>query len=80
MTKQLKTQFNIIAIFAVVIFASFIPEMYPNFFGDYYCSLKHNHGFDHINPVWHWGFRHWAWIAMGISIFIYNITTLIDND
>jgi hypothetical protein len=79
MNKQLKTQLTIIAMFAVMIFASFIPEMCPTFFGDYYCMSKHG-DFPHTAPTWHWGFRHWAYVTMGAFLFIYNLCNLIDND
>lgn len=34
----MKTQLKIVIIAAIVIFGSFLPDLYPTFFGDWYCK------------------------------------------
>lgn len=75
---------QVIFIFAVIILTSFIPDLYPNFFGDTYCGGKVyisnssysgrwfgclDNGGEH-NPTWHWGYRHIMWCLMGVCLFI----------
>jgi hypothetical protein len=89
----MKTQFKIIAAFAIVFLVSFIPEYCHSLFGDWYClgsgeELKDGGVYIHYqycnyaaigyhNPEWHWGFRHYIWLLCGIVLFIYNIVTII---
>jgi hypothetical protein len=39
---------------------------------------------DHVHcPQWHWGYRHWLWLFMGIALWIIqavNIFKIIDNE
>jgi TRAP-type mannitol/chloroaromatic compound transport system permease small subunit len=85
-----KTKLKFISIFTIVILVSFIPEMFPEFFGDWVCkggsyTMKEGHyvrlgclygeNYQH-NPTTHWGFRHWMWTLCGISLFIWNIIDL----
>ena len=86
----MKTQLRIFTIFAVVFFASFLPEAYPSFFGDWLCQgsgnmvpntyyyerCNHINNYFH-NPEWHWGFRHYVWMLMGATLAIYNIIMII---
>jgi len=69
---------------AVVIFGSFIPEMFPTFFGDVVCVKKHplnSHLFNHGTDVYtHWGFRHWVWIGMGCCLFFWNIIDIAEEN
>jgi hypothetical protein len=77
---------RIVFIFAIVMFLSFIPDSFHEFFGDWHCNgteviraangdFMHYAGcrenYEH-GPTWHWGFRHWIWMLMGLSLFIYN--------
>jgi hypothetical protein len=64
---------------------SFIPESNPEFFGDWQCNGGNQfksegcmYGVDSIHgPKWHWGFRHWIWMLMGLTLFIYNAVIII---
>lgn len=70
--------------------SSLIPDLFPNIFGDWHCvgSGKRmddynyplcnyaGHGFH--NPMWHWGYRHWVWITMGLFLFIVQFVRIID--
>lgn len=60
-------------------FVSFIPDYLHGFFGDEYCKVP-NHwyaGGMHDTPTWHWGYRHWLFIIMGIALFIVQVINLI---
>jgi len=89
---------NIVAVFIVVILMSFVPDYFYNFFGDWKCEgsryvseagniwgnrigCTYGDSGNH-NPKWHWGYRHWIWFFMGITLFIVQfirIVNLIDN-
>jgi len=84
---------RIAAMFVIVIFTSFIPELSPDFFGDWLCQgrIKDAQGVfsgcDHTmgsgdysthNSTWHWGYRHYIWAFMGIVLFIYNAFLIIN--
>ena len=91
--KHFKLQLRIVLMFTIIIFFSFIPELNREFFGDwlcnggshYYDNAGHLHaaGCQHVNndhgPTWHWGFRHWMWLLMGLTLSIYNIVLLIGD-
>ena len=82
--KHFKIMGRIVLLFSIVILMSFIPESNREFFGDWQCNggdyyKKEGclYGADFVHgPTWHWGFRHWIWMFMGIALFIYN-TVLI---
>jgi hypothetical protein len=62
---------HVIIIFAVAMMASFIPETFPAFFGDWVCGDGCNYaGLGRHSHELHWGFRHWLWCFMSISLFI----------
>jgi len=78
---------RIVAIFAITMALSFVPDSFHEFFGDWRCNGTevvrdangefvyytgcHENGSEH-NSQWHWGFRHCLWMFMGLSLFIYN--------
>lgn len=77
----LKLSLNVIAVFMVVIVMSFLPELFPKFFGDWLCEghLKDDVGClysgntawsSHHNPEWHWGYQHHLWFLMGLILFV----------
>lgn len=83
---------NVFMVFITVIFISFIPDAFPWFFGDTFCKggvyigtvgnvFSHWEGCDEgINahlPTWHWGYRHWLFIMMGIVLFIIQAVRII---
>ena len=54
-----------------------IPETDANWshyelIGCYYAGGIHN-------PTWHYGYRHWLFLAMGVSIFIIQLIDIISN-
>jgi hypothetical protein len=51
-----------------------------SFFGDTYCAIS-NHSYSyagdvHTEPTWHWGWRHWLFLFMGIALFIVQAVRL----
>jgi hypothetical protein len=78
--------------FAVIFAASYIPDAYPSYFGDWLCSgsgeeiskkdypryiYENCNYFGFHDKTWHWGFRHWAWLCLGVTMLIINIVQLI---
>lgn len=90
----MKNKLRLVAIFAIVMLFSFIPETFPDFFGDWVCEgsklIRVNDiytvegctygGYGSHNPSTHWGFRHWVWTACGVSLFIWNVIELIGSE
>jgi len=89
----MKLKLKLVAIFAIVILFSFVPETFPDFFGDWVCQggkvivqgssyniegCSYGNQMDHM-PTTHWGFRHWMWTLCGVSLFIWNVVELIDK-
>lgn len=86
MSKYTKISISIVLIFLTAIIMSFIPDILHKEFGDILCSgniekdvcasgLARNsnrHG-----QEWHWGWRHWLWTAMGLSLFIVQFVRII---
>jgi hypothetical protein len=65
---------RIIMLFVVAMIVSFIPEIsvMRSFFGDTYCAIS-NHSYSyagdvHTEPTWHWGWRHWLFLFMGVHL------------
>lgn len=80
--------FRIVLMFAVMFVMTFIPENWPNLFGDWNCqgakriNLElvgcYYEGSSHA-PTTHWGARHWIWFCCGGLIFIAQIIFLITD-
>jgi hypothetical protein len=86
--KKLK----LVAMFVIIMTMSFISELFPNLFGDFACKgntleLVNNiymykgcqYGSFCHGPTLHYGFRHWVWFFMGLSLFIWGIVELIEE-
>jgi hypothetical protein len=88
--KYMLFSVNIIVLFLIAILSSFIPEYYANFFGDYGCSgstfeileghyIRHGCDiFDMHEPTTHWGYRHYLWFLMGLSLFAGQVVRIIN--
>lgn len=80
---------RIIGYFAVAMALSFIPETFPEFFGDWKCAggfydrnLGRIVGCDVLsshNSKWHWGYRHFLWCIMCIVLFFTHISIFIGS-
>jgi hypothetical protein len=88
----MKNKLRLVAIFAIAMLFSFIPETFPDFFGDWVCQggkvIVVGNSYDIVGcsysqqdhmPSTHWGFRHWMWTLCGVSLFIWNVIELIDK-
>lgn len=86
----MKLQLRIVLIGACVMIFSFIPELIPAFFGDWLCEGSgeyvsgsfHYAKCDHVDyyhyPTWHWGYRHFVWLLLGLILVITNIVQTIN--
>lgn len=91
--KTLSISIRIIFIFICGMIMSTIPEFFPELFGDWICvgsqeeimnGYYHSHytgcnyaGYDFHLPTNHWGYRHWLFFFMGLSLFIVQVVSLI---
>lgn len=84
-----KVSINIVLVFMTIIMFSFIPDEFPSLFGDRLCTTGNSpdyqfciEGYRYVtNPhapgKWHWGYRHWLWLFMGIFLFIVQVVRII---
>lgn len=72
--------FRIIIAFSVAILMSFIPELFRDFFGDEFCRIYGYH-YDMVYNTdhYHWGWRHWLFLFMGICLFIIQIIDIANH-
>lgn len=92
----MKPKVKLAATFAGVMLLSFVPELVPDFFGDWTCTgsvmyvgkngYYHFKGCNHLSgfngehsPMVHYGFRHFIWILAGVTFFVWNIVSVIEN-
>lgn len=78
----LKNKFKLLLLFIIVICGSFIPEHFPEFFGDYVCKggYKCGHpggGMGNHLPTLHYGFRHWIFILMSLTFIGISISEIV---
>lgn len=84
-----KITLNVIGVFIVMIIASLIPDLFSDFFGDWKCEGKSwdtnvnfwigcdMGGGRHLAKM-HWGWRHWLFMFMGLSVFIIQVVRIIN--
>lgn len=93
MSKSIKISLRVIALFLVAILVSKIPDLYPNFFGDWKCEgrwFNEKRGlwgtyegcdmFQLHNPTFHWGYQHYLFFLMGLSLTIIQIVDIVNID
>ena len=81
---------RIAALFLIAIAFTFIPEQYPHIFGDWQCQgsqyidksivgCRYHVGdaWSEHGPTTHWGYRHFLWFFMGLTLFIYNVVLIV---
>lgn len=89
MNLYTKISIRVIIMFLLIIISSFIPDNMHKLFGDVHCngcttfSGMCNAGTKDMHvATWHYGFRHFMWILMGLGLFIVqaaHIFKLIDE-
>lgn len=87
-----KISVNIIMMFLIAMIMSVIPDMFPNYFGDWHCLGRHMEKYNTMGPdiysgcdydenthtsQWHWGWRHFLWFFMGLCLFIVQIMKIV---
>jgi hypothetical protein len=90
----MKSKLKILAVFAVMFTASFIPESNHQLFGDWRCKgntiessgddtviigCKYE-GYNEHGSTWHWGTRHWIWLAAGLTFSIWTVVDVISKE
>jgi hypothetical protein len=97
MNKQLSqyqwAYLQLLIMLIVIMAVSFLPETYPDFFGDWKCQgselvksdirnkvvgCQYPDGFPH-GAKWHWGFRHWMLLFFGVIFFFMSIARIVDG-
>ena len=77
---------RVVALFMGAILITFIPENYPEFFGDYICKASANIACGTADPVGHtiprlhWGYRHYLFFTMGLVLFIIQIFSIANQN
>ncbi len=94
--KNLKVSIRIILLFVLAILLSKVPDLYPDFFGDWLCKGSGtrleggymyeytgcNYGEGFHDKTWHWGYQHFLYFSMGLSlagIQIYEIVNILNK-
>jgi len=90
MSKNLKLIIDVILVGSLLMAVSFVPENAREFFGDWLCqgsgeSIKDTYHYTGWNyggggfhdPEWHWGFRHYVWMIMGLALTIIRVIGLV---
>lgn len=86
-----KLSIRIVVLFLIAILSTFIPDYLHSFFGDWLCKGSGNillgmpYEYQYCNygdwrfhnPMWHWGWRHWLWCFMCITLFIVNTIRIV---
>jgi hypothetical protein len=91
----MKNKIKILVVFAVMFFASFVPENNHELFGDWRCkggfTIINEHDVDikgcnygtamTHNSTWHWGVRHWIWLLAGLTFSVWTVIDIfIEHD
>jgi hypothetical protein len=91
----MKNKIKILVVFAVMFFASFVPENNHKLFGDWHCKggqIIVNEGPDEYkecqygpsmshSSTWHWGVRHWIWLLAGLTFSAWTVIDMfIEHD
>ena len=87
--KYTSVSIRIILIFTCAILMSYAPILFPDFFGDWNCvGANYNHNSNLVgclyadcgrhNPSIHWGYQHWLWFFMGLSLMVVQVIAMIN--
>jgi len=90
--KSQKISLKVILLFTIAIFSTFVGDYLHSFLGDWKClgsgilnDSIYNPIYKYCNyaecgfhdPTWHWGYRHWLYLVMCITLFIIQIIDII---
>lgn len=89
----MKKKLILVGLFLLMIGMSFVSEWFPTFFGDFTCQgnkpymLGHyfmlngcQHTGQEHGPSTHWGFRHWVFVVMGLSLSVWGVVDLVNKE
>jgi hypothetical protein len=90
LTKTTRVTGVIIFTFISAMIFSFIPDQFPAFFGDEFCTGNYDNTFKWCKYGWHythgqtfhWGYRYFIWFSMGFYLFIVQcvkISNIVDE-
>ena len=70
---------KVILLFTIAIFSTFLGDYLHSFFDDSYCTTIGCRYMDtrHSLPQWHWGYRHWLYLIMCLTLFTIQIVDII---
>lgn len=85
---------KVILLFSIAILSTFIGDYLHDFFGDWKCSgsgLLIENSFYHYqkcnygelrfhDSTWHWGYRHWLYLVMCITLFVIQCIDIINYE
>ena len=88
--NRLHIQFKLVFFFCILILTSYVGDYFHTFLGNWHCNGGTTEYYDNYyhykgclylpnnshESTWHYGFRHWVLIAMGFTIFIWNIIVI----
>lgn len=90
-SKTIKVSLRVIVLFTVAILISKIPDIYPDFFGDWLCKgrwFNEKNGlygnwegcdvFSAHNPTFHWGYQHYLFFLMGLCLGVLQIIDIVN--
>ena len=90
--KSQKISLKVILLFTIAILSTFVGDYLHSFLGDWKClgsgtpnDSIYNPIYKYCNyaewgfhdPTWHWGYRHWLYLVMCITLFIIQIIDII---
>ena len=77
--KTQKISLKVILLFTIAIFSTFVGDYLHSFFDDSYCTIIDCRYMDtrHSLPQWHWGYRHWLYLVMCITLFVIQVIDII---
>ena len=90
--KSQKISLKVILLFTIAIFSTFVGDYLHSFLGDWKClgsglltDKSYHPIYQYCNysacefhdSTWHWGYRHWLYFTMCITLFIIQISDIV---
>lgn len=89
LNKSTRVSIRIILLFVTAILLSLLPDYFREFFGDTLCNgisadlnthkeeYFFHYGGTHRDLLYHWGYRHWLFLLMGISLAAVQVANIV---
>ena len=91
LTKTQRISLKVIMLFTIAILSTFLGDYLHNFFGDWKCKGSGQRVIDTYyytncnyaetgfhDATWHWGYRHWLYLCMCITLFVLQVIDIIN--